>query len=80
MHRILKALGTGNFATVSQGMWFLSDMPKPVAIKALKQGSSETDRVKFLQEAAIMGQFSHPNIVRLFGVVTVAQPVRQPIL
>lgn len=58
-------------------MWFLSDTAIPVAIKSLKQGSTETDRVKFLQEAAIMGQFSHPNIVRLFGVVTLEEPVRQ---
>ena len=46
-----------------------------VAVKALKSGASETDRVKFLQEAAIMGQFYHPNIVRLHGVVTVGEPV-----
>ena len=35
----------------------------------------EADKVRFLQEAAIMGQFRHPNIVRLFGVVTVSDPV-----
>jgi serine/threonine protein kinase len=30
--------------------------------------------VKLLQEAAIMGQFAHPNVVRLNGVVTVGEP------
>ena len=44
-------------------------------MKILKTGSSSTDKVKFLQEAAIMGQFFHPNIVRLHGVVTVGEPV-----
>ena len=29
-----------------------------VAVKTLKEGSGEEDRVKFLQEAAIMGQFN----------------------
>ena len=44
-------------------------------MKTLNPGLSERERVKFLQEAAIMGQFSHPNIVELFGVVTVGDPV-----
>ena len=46
-----------------------------VAVKALAITATETNRVKFLQEAAIMGQFYHPNIVRLHGVVTVGDPV-----
>ena len=45
-----------------------------VAIKQLS-GASEKDTVKFLKEAAIMGQFSHPNIISLLGVVTVGEPV-----
>ena len=37
----------------------------------------EKDRVKFLQEPAIMGEFSHPNVVKLHGyeVVTIGEPV-----
>lgn len=31
--------------------------------------------MRFLQEAATIGQFQHPNIVRLHGVVTVSDPV-----
>ena len=46
-----------------------------VAVKTLKSGSVEEDRVKFLQEAAIMGQFKHPNVVMLHGVVTIGEPV-----
>lgn len=42
----------------------------PVAIKALKAGYTERQRQDFLSEAAIMGQFDHPNIIRLEGVVT----------
>lgn len=42
----------------------------PVAIKALKAGYTERQRQDFLREAAIMGQFDHPNIIRLEGVVT----------
>ena len=42
----------------------------PVAIKALKAGYTERQRQDFLSEAAIMGQFDHPNIIHLEGVVT----------
>ena len=46
-----------------------------VAVKMLQEGTSELDTVRFLQEAAINGQFRHPNIVQLLGVVTVGKPV-----
>ena len=46
-----------------------------VAVKVVKTEAEEMQRVKLLQEAAIMGQFSHPNVVRLNGVVTVGDPV-----
>ncbi len=39
-----------------------------MAIKTLNNDASMTDRIKFLQEAAIMGQFRHPNVVALYGV------------
>jgi serine/threonine protein kinase len=53
-----------------------SDRKIEVAIKTLKNGASLVDKIKFLQEAAIMGQFSrHPNVVKLYGVVTNGEPV-----
>ena len=47
----------------------------PVALKTLKEGSEQADKVKFLQEAAIMAQFSHPNVAVLYGVVSKGEPV-----
>ena len=44
--------------------------PIQVAVKTLKSECSESDRVKFLREAAIMGQFKDNHIVELYGVVT----------
>ena len=46
-----------------------------VAVKTLKDGAGKEDKVKFLQEAAIMGQFSHPNVVKLYGIITEGEPV-----
>lgn len=45
-----------------------------VAIKTLKPGSTDKARMDFLTEASIMGQFEHPNVIFLQGVVTKAQP------
>ncbi len=44
-------------------------------MKTLKEGSSEDDKVKFLQEAAIMAQFRHHNIVTMYGVIKDGEPV-----
>ena len=46
-----------------------------VAIKTLIEATSMEDKIRFLQEAAIMGQFSHPNVVKLYGVVSKGEPV-----
>lgn len=77
MHRLEEALGSGHFGSVQKGICQTKDGPIPVAVKVLKRGN---DKVKFLQEAAIMGQFSHPNIVKLHGVVTVVEPVSWKLL
>ena len=75
-YRITDNLGEGQFGTVNKGIWQSPAGAKKVAVKTLKSQASETDAVKFLQEAAINGQFKHPNIVKLFGVVTIGEPVR----
>lgn len=70
-------LGQGQFGSVSKGIWTSPDGRHEVAIKMLKSDATEEDRLKLLQEAAIMGQFSNKNVVRVEGVVTVGDPVSQ---
>jgi focal adhesion kinase 1 len=41
-----------------------------VAIKTCKPDASHEDRVKFLEEAAVMKKFDHPHIIKLFGVMS----------
>ena len=67
-------LGSGEFGTVDKGTWSSSE-PVEVAVKTLKKNAKLQEKVKFLQEAAIMGQFHHPNILKLHGVVTMGEPV-----
>ena len=72
---MLEHLGSGEFGNVSKGLWRAPNGVTEVALKTLREGAGERDRVRFLKEAAIMGQFNHPNVVRFYGVVTVGEPV-----
>ena len=73
-------LGSGQFGTVNRAVWSpspSSSSPRvEVIVKSLEGESTEEKRVKFLQEAAIIRQFKHPNIIRIAGVVTTSDPVR----
>ena len=46
-----------------------------MAVKIMKPSALEDAKVKFIQEAAILGQFFHSNVVKLYGLVTVSSPV-----
>ena len=71
MCRINQRIGSGQFGIVHLGLWSNGPTdPVQVAVKTLNSQCSESDRVKFLREAAIMGQFVHNNVVQLHGVVT----------
>lgn len=66
----------GEFGEVCRGRLKLPGRREVfVAIKTLKVGYTERQRRDFLSEASIMGQFDHPNIIRLEGVVTKSRPV-----
>ena len=75
--RVVSHIGSGQFGNVSNGIWKTATGVREVAIKTLAAGASKTDKVKFLQEAAIMAQFRHPNIVYLYGVVSKEEPVSE---
>ncbi|XP_051985221.1 ephrin type-B receptor 1-B-like [Xyrauchen texanus] len=74
--KIEEVIGAGEFGEVYKGRLKLPGKREIyVAIKTLKAGYSEKQRRDFLSEASIMGQFDHPNIIRLEGVVTKSRPV-----
>ena len=75
MRRLGEFLGKGQFALVHKAVWTSPCGEIDVAVKELKRGASDQDRVKFLQEAAIMGQFNHTGIIQLYGVVKEKKPV-----
>uniref|UniRef100_A0AAX7UP21 receptor protein-tyrosine kinase n=1 Tax=Astatotilapia calliptera TaxID=8154 RepID=A0AAX7UP21_ASTCA len=74
--RIERVIGAGEFGEVCSGRLRTPGKKEiAVAIKTLKGGYVERQRWDFLREASIMGQFDHPNIIRLEGVVTKSRPV-----
>ncbi|XP_037606377.1 ephrin type-A receptor 7 isoform X3 [Sebastes umbrosus] len=74
--KIERVIGAGEFGEVCSGRLKLpGKRDTSVAIKTLKVGYTEKQRRDFLCEASIMGQFDHPNVVHLEGVVTRGKPV-----
>ncbi|XP_061668975.1 ephrin type-A receptor 7 isoform X5 [Syngnathoides biaculeatus] len=74
--KIERVIGAGQFGEVCSG-WLKvpGKQDTSVAIKTLKVGYTEKQKRDFLCEASIMGQFDHPNVVHLEGVVARGKPV-----
>ena len=66
---MLNHLGSGEFGVVAHALLHENT---EVAVKTLNDKTNEKDRLRFLQEAAIMCQFDHQNVIKLHGVVTEA--------
>ncbi|CAL1589928.1 unnamed protein product [Knipowitschia caucasica] len=73
--KIEEVIGAGEFGEVCRGRLHVPGRPQNyVAIKTLKGGYTDKQRRDFLSEASIMGQFQHPNIIHLEGVITSSCP------
>ncbi|XP_065903516.1 CUB and sushi domain-containing protein 1-like isoform X2 [Dysidea avara] len=66
----IKELGYGEFGVVTLATWTDDNTSKEVAVKTLNQRASQKDKIKFFQEAALMAQFIHDNVIRMYGMVT----------
>ncbi|CAM4531071.1 unnamed protein product [Lepidochelys kempii] len=66
-------IGRGNFGEVFSGRLLTDNTP--VAVKSCRETLPPELKAKFLQEARILKQYSHPNIVKLIGVCTQKQPI-----
>ena len=67
-------LSSGQF----RGTWTWGCVTTDVALKSLNSEAATSDlqRIRLLHEAATMAQFKHPNILTLYGVVSIGEPVR----
>jgi len=70
---LLDTIGCGQFGTVYKGIWRrtegASEVQSKVAVKTLNSGTSEENKIKFLQEAVIMGQFTCLQILSVQGII-----------
>ena len=75
--RVSSCLGRGQFGIVNKGTWKTTNGPVAVAIKILnpEMAGVDNNKIKFLREVAIMGQFCHPNVVTLHGITTQGETV-----
>ena len=71
-YRIQEQLGSGEFGVVTHALLSSATGDVEVAVKMLNTDASDKDKLRFLQEAAIMCQFDHQNVIKLHGVVTEA--------
>nr|XP_014351964.1 PREDICTED: tyrosine-protein kinase Fer-like isoform X2 [Latimeria chalumnae] len=63
----------GNFGDVYSGRLVYDNTP--VAVKTCRDCVSPEIKNKFLMEARILGQYTHPNIVKMIGVCAWKQPI-----
>uniref|UniRef100_A0A8D3BG99 Receptor tyrosine kinase like orphan receptor 1 n=1 Tax=Scophthalmus maximus TaxID=52904 RepID=A0A8D3BG99_SCOMX len=75
--RFMEELGGCTLGKIYKGHLYLPGMDQAqlVAIKTLKDLSSTQQWGDFQQEAAVLTELQHPNVVCLLGVVTQEQPV-----
>ena len=60
----------GQFGKVFKGVLSRGSESLPVAVKMTKKTISDYVQQSFIKEMAIMSEMMHPNIVRLYGLVT----------
>ncbi|XP_061771359.1 ephrin type-B receptor 5 [Nerophis ophidion] len=75
--KIEEVIGAAQFGEVSRGRYRPPGRREIlVAVKTLRWGASDREKGMFLSEAGVLGQFEHPNVLKLEGVVTHVPPAR----
>ncbi|XP_061918604.1 ephrin type-B receptor 5-like [Entelurus aequoreus] len=75
--KIEEVIGAAQFGEVSRGRYRPPGRREVlVAVKTLRWGASDREKGIFLSEAGVLGQFDHPNVLKLEGVVTRVPPPR----
>uniref|UniRef100_A0AAQ4RSE3 receptor protein-tyrosine kinase n=1 Tax=Gasterosteus aculeatus aculeatus TaxID=481459 RepID=A0AAQ4RSE3_GASAC len=75
--KIEEVIGAAQFGEVSRGRYRpMGRRELLVAVKSIRWGASDRERGLFLSEAGVMGQFDHPNVLKLEGVITHTSPER----
>ena len=68
-------IGSELYCEVYKGKMQSEGGPISVSVKVVSSQEKGQGRLQALQEASILAQFDHPNIVKLFGVINKGNPV-----
>ena len=60
----------GQFGVVHRAQYKTPQGNVKVAVKTLKDSTNQSVEMGFMREALILGQFHHPNVLKLIGVVS----------
>ena len=68
-----ESIGSGYFGNVYKAKMEQGDKDDDngieIAVKTLQKEAKQQEKIKFLQEAALMAQFHHTNVLKIIGVV-----------
>jgi hypothetical protein len=73
--KVVEYIGNGNFADIHKALWSKPSKEQCYVATKTLVSKSPKDKVRFLQEAHIMSQFNHNNIVKIYGVLAEKKPV-----
>ena len=71
--QFVKKFGAGQFGEVWQGIWNDGGTELDVAVKILNPGIISA--TEFFEEAALMKQLMHPNLIQVYAVCTQEEPI-----
>ena len=67
--RLKELITKGDFVDVNKAIWKGKERDLDILVKSLVEGAPQDEKIKLLQEAVVMGQFHHPNILQFYGIV-----------
>ncbi|VDN26348.1 unnamed protein product [Gongylonema pulchrum] len=73
--RLKDELGRGQFGCVYKGILQVGHTYKTVAVKTYVGHTDKAKRISFLQEAKVMREYKHENVVQLIGVACQKEPL-----
>uniref|UniRef100_A0A915Q067 Tyrosine-protein kinase n=1 Tax=Setaria digitata TaxID=48799 RepID=A0A915Q067_9BILA len=73
--QLQRKLGEGAFGEVYLAQYVQMNKVLSVAVKTMREEASRQARLKFMKEARIMRKFSHPNVVKIMGIVVYENPL-----
>ncbi|KAK6101576.1 Protein tyrosine kinase family protein [Brugia pahangi] len=73
--QLQRKLGEGAFGEVYLAQYVQMNKITDVAVKTMREEASRQARLKFMKEARIMRKFSHPNVVKIMGIMVYENPL-----